>query len=406
MEGIFRDEGLPVELTRLPLIESCFDLSAYSKAGAAGIWQFMPATGRRFMRIDTLVDERRDPITSTRAAARFLRQLHVSLGTWPLAITGYNHGPEGIARAVRATGTTDIAEIIRDYRGRAFGFASRNFYAEFLAALDVERERERYYGGIVHDPPSRTHELRLTHSLGIEVAARLARTEREELARLNPALSRTVVRGTRAIPAGYRLRLPEAAAEGFDGRLAEYAAEVRVTRAAGPALDGDAAETGLTHRVQRGETASEIARRYGISTTLLLGANRVDRPEQLGAGRLLTIPSGAGAAGEVARTHRVRRGETASVIAHRYGVATARLLRANRIGRPERLRAGQLLTIPGRGDAARVRTHRVQRGQTLSHIARQHNVSVARLRQTNGISDPGRLRPGQVLRIPLPQGAM
>src|SRR5881296_976737 len=146
MERIFRDEGLPVELTRLPLIESCFNLNAYSKVGAAGIWQFMPKTGRRFMRVDNIVDERRDPISSTRAAAQFLSRVHDMLDSWPLAITGYNHGPDGMARAVDELGTTDIGRIVRDYHGKAFGFASRNFYAEFLAAVDVEQDRERHFG--------------------------------------------------------------------------------------------------------------------------------------------------------------------------------------------------------------------------------------------------------------------
>src|SRR4029077_7956824 len=153
MERIFRDEGLPAELVRLPLIESCFNLQAYSKVGAAGIWQFMPKTGRLFMRVDDLVDERRDPISSTHAAARFLGRVHDMLGSWPLAITAYNHGPDGMARAVDEVGTADIGRIVRDYRGRAFGFASRNFYAEFLAALEVEQDHRRYFGDMPLDAP-------------------------------------------------------------------------------------------------------------------------------------------------------------------------------------------------------------------------------------------------------------
>src|SRR5439155_792023 len=118
-------EGFQVEGARLPHLESSFDLRAYSKAGAAGIWQFIPATGRRFMRVDALVDERRDPFASTRAAALYLREVHRLLNSWPLAITAYNHGPQGMARAVRQVGTTDIASIIRQYDGMAFGFAPR-----------------------------------------------------------------------------------------------------------------------------------------------------------------------------------------------------------------------------------------------------------------------------------------
>src|SRR5262245_15527271 len=172
MERIFRAEGLPVELTRLPLIESCFNLRAYSKVGAAGIWQFMPSTARNFIRVDNLVDERRDPIAATRAAARFLEQMHDALDTWPLTITAYNDGPEGIARAVRETGTRDIATIVAEYRGSAFGFASRNFYAEFLAALEIERDYATHFGDLPLDEPLRAREHRLDRALGIETAAR------------------------------------------------------------------------------------------------------------------------------------------------------------------------------------------------------------------------------------------
>jgi membrane-bound lytic murein transglycosylase D len=236
MERIFRSEGLPPELTRLPLIESCFNVDAYSKVGAAGIWQFMPSTGRLFMRVDNLVDERRDPLASTRAAAQFLDRVHDSLGTWPLAITAYNHGPDGVARAVDEVGTTDIGRIVREYRGRAFGFASRNFYAEFLAALDVERDSRSYFGDVPAEPPFRLHERRLERPLGIEAAARLARTDREELASLNPALSGLVVSGRRPIPAGYQLRLPESGTTGFEARMTEFGAEEHVTRVATPAV--------------------------------------------------------------------------------------------------------------------------------------------------------------------------
>src|SRR5262245_41124859 len=146
MERIFRDQGLPVELTRLPLIESCFDVSAYSKVGAGGGWMFMPATGRLYMEVSGSVDERRDPIASTRAAAQYLSRSYYRLGNWPLAITSYNHGPNGMSRAIEETGSSDIVTIIRYYGGPSFGFSSRNFYAEFLAALEIEQNAERYFG--------------------------------------------------------------------------------------------------------------------------------------------------------------------------------------------------------------------------------------------------------------------
>jgi len=301
MERIFREEGVPVELTRLPLIESCFNLHAYSKAGAAGIWQFMPATGRRFLRVDNLVDERRDPITATRAAAQFLGHLHDALGAWPLAITAYNHGPEGIARAVEETGSTDIATIVRDYRGAAFGFASRNFYAEFLAALDIDGDYQKYFGELPLERPLRGREHRLERSVGIETAARLAHTDREELATLNPALSAMVVGGRRPIPAGYRLRLPESGATAFASRLADVPAEPRVVRAAARSVvhKGKTAPVRtafVTHRVRRGQTLSHIAKQHRVSVARLMSANRLRKASTLKPGQTIKIPVAANAA--------------------------------------------------------------------------------------------------------------
>jgi membrane-bound lytic murein transglycosylase D len=113
MEVIFRREGVPVELTRLPFIESSFDVQAYSKVGAAGIWQFMPSTGRLYnLRINPAFDERRDPLMASEAAARFLKANYEKLGSWPLAITAYNYGPAGLATAVNTLNTADIATII------------------------------------------------------------------------------------------------------------------------------------------------------------------------------------------------------------------------------------------------------------------------------------------------------
>lgn len=306
MERIFREEGVPRELTRLPLIESCFNLRAYSKAGAAGIWQFMPSTGRRFMRVDGLVDERRDPIASTRAAANFLREMHDGLGSWPLAITAYNHGPSGIARAVSKVGSSDIGRIVREYQGSAFGFASRNFYAEFLAALEVESDYQTHFGDLPLDPPLRLRERRLPAPVGIVAVARSLGTDREEIARLNPALASLVVSGRRPIPAGYRLRLPDSGAETADVQLARAVAEdppvraARVVRAATrtrvtarvPVRRGRARvqTAALTYRVREGQTLTHIARKHKVTVSALRSTNRLGKEARLRPGQLLRIP--------------------------------------------------------------------------------------------------------------------
>lgn len=224
MEAIFAREHVPAELTRLPLVESCFNVRAYSKVGAAGIWQFMPSTGRRFMRVDSVVDERRDPISSTRAAAQFLRENYERLGAWPLALTAYNHGPAGVARAVREVGSTDIVRIIREYEGPAFKFASRNFYAEFLAALDIERNHRQHFGELALMEPVATHDVALSHPIEMRTAAAYAGVDREVLADMNPSLCSSIGEGRLSIPAGYRLRIPAQSREEFGTQYRQYAA--------------------------------------------------------------------------------------------------------------------------------------------------------------------------------------
>jgi membrane-bound lytic murein transglycosylase D len=154
MEQIFAEVGVPLELTRLPHIESSFENRALSKVGAAGMWQIMPATGRLYLRVDRHVDERLNVRAATLAAARILRDNYEKLGTWPLAITAYNHGANGMKRAVDTVGTTDFGVIVQRYRGPLFGFASQNFYAEFLAALELSQNYKQYFGDLLFAEPS------------------------------------------------------------------------------------------------------------------------------------------------------------------------------------------------------------------------------------------------------------
>ncbi|MGH7291487.1 MAG: transglycosylase SLT domain-containing protein, partial [Myxococcota bacterium] len=216
MEAIFRQAGVPTEITRLPLIESCFNMRAYSKVGAAGVWQFMPGTARSYMRVDGTIDERLDPLVASRAAARFMRQNYEKLGSWPLAINAYNHGPAGMARAVSSTGTSDIARIIQNYRGPAYKFASRNFYPEFLAAIEIEANHRRYFGELALHPPYATDTVYLAQRTHIGSAARCAGADVGEIAALNPSLLPVVHQGRAPIPPGFGLRVPVGSAARFD----------------------------------------------------------------------------------------------------------------------------------------------------------------------------------------------
>jgi peptidoglycan lytic transglycosylase D len=156
IEQIFAEVGVPLELARLPHIESSFENRALSKVGAAGLWQIMPATGRLYsLRVNGYVDERLNVRAATLAAAQILRDNYEKLGTWPLAITAYNHGANGMKQAVDTVGTTDFGLIVQRYRGPLFGFASQNFYAEFLAALDLSQNYKQYFGDLLFAEPSR-----------------------------------------------------------------------------------------------------------------------------------------------------------------------------------------------------------------------------------------------------------
>jgi membrane-bound lytic murein transglycosylase D len=151
--SIFEKQGIPTQIALLPLVESSFENRSLSKAGAAGIWQFTRGTGRLYMRVTKRLDERLDPAKATRAAARLLNDNYNALGSWPLAITAYNHGRGGMMRAQQQVGS-DLPSIIRNYNGRLFGYASMNFYAEFVAAVEVYENYQQYFGELVLDTPS------------------------------------------------------------------------------------------------------------------------------------------------------------------------------------------------------------------------------------------------------------
>lgn len=365
LERIFvRDYGLPVELTRLPFIESSFDYQAYSSVGAAGIWQFMRSTGRKYMTINNVVDERRDVIASTRAAARYLQHAYNSLGSWPLAITSYNHGVAGVARKVRQLGTSNIVELVEHPRERLFGFASSNFYPEFLAALEVYDRRREYFPEVREEAPVHISEHHLKSATSAEYAAKKLGVSLETLRELNTALSDKIWKGAARIPAGYSLKIP--------GERSYTLAELQTPEPSPVERTVvSSAAAGSTYKVKPGDTLYGIARKYNTSAQALQKLNGLKAP-RIRVGQVLQI---SGSAEREIATEKSQSRAASAVSA-----------------------APQVLRKKNQ-EADPARTHVVRDGESLWIIARKYKVKLESLRKVNGLKD-SRVKPGQKLVIP------
>jgi membrane-bound lytic murein transglycosylase D len=342
-----RAAEVPEALVALPHVESSFNPEARSFVGAAGLWQFTAGTGRRFMRIDAAVDERRDPFRSSEAAARLLRANYHELSSWPLAITAYNHGTGGMRRAKREMGTDDIEAIVRKYDGRTFGFASRNFYVSFLAAEEIDRNPDQWFGDVSLEPARPATLVEVPAYMRLSTLEQALGVSRDTLVEWNPALLPSVLSGRKYVPRGHVLRMPSTVspAEAGEKLAALPASEIATAQASDPAP--------RTHRVRRGETLSGIAARYGTSASRLAQLNGLSRRNLIRVGQTIRLPgsvvSGEGAAPlATARTYVVRRGDNLASIAKRTGVPQRRLMVLNSLDNPNRIFPGQRLKLAPR----------------------------------------------------------
>ncbi len=219
MEKIFKDYGLPVELVRLPFVESYFNPRAVSGVNAVGIWQFMKGTGREYMKVDNGYDERRDPIVSTHAAAKLLKKSYTYLyNDWPLAVTSYNHGKYGMKRAVQSICSRDLLKLIREYKGRNFGYSTKNFYAQFLATLYIENNHKKIFGDTNFAKMGKYKFLMTVKPVKISELASITGLEPEQIKIYNPAISNELLRKDGFLPRGSRIRIP---VERFDTALSK-----------------------------------------------------------------------------------------------------------------------------------------------------------------------------------------
>jgi membrane-bound lytic murein transglycosylase D len=193
MEEILVNHGLPPEISRLPLVESSFNWTATSKVGAAGLWQFMDNTGKKFLTINSYIDERNSPFKSTEAAAELIKENYMIMGrSWPLAITAWNHGPTGLKKAIKKLGTKDIVKIIKHFQSRNFSFASENFYSEFLAALYVEKYSDKVFEALTSELAVVFESHTLIQRLKPSQIFKAANITPEEFVSLNPDLKKAV----------------------------------------------------------------------------------------------------------------------------------------------------------------------------------------------------------------------
>lgn len=352
---IFSDAGLPTDLAFLPHVESSFQTSARSSAGAVGVWQFTRGAGQIFLKMNSAIDERLDPVASARGAARYLAHAYSALGNWPYAVTSYNHGIEGMLRAKKTVGD-DFAQAVREYQSRSFGFASKNFYTEFLAARDVASNPNDFFAdGVRPEPPLEFQTVVLDRKMSANQLAKLHEVSLKQIAELNPAWSRRAARGELPLPAGVEVWLPgKSQSEKLNLVVATPAAAL-------PPVDlvskpGSTANS--YHVVRRHDTLFGIAAQYGMEVTALQALNnRSANDDVVRIGNKLLVAEGtrdvAGqlTVSETAATdsdifHVVRKGETPVKIATSYGITVAKLLASNDLTRQSIIRPGQRFRIP------------------------------------------------------------
>ena len=287
---IFRDAGLPEDLAYLPHVESSFQAAARSSAGAVGIWQFTRQAARKFMLMTSGLDERLDPVAAARGAARYLKSAYDEFGNWPLAITSYNHGIGGM-RAAKERFGDDFEQVLAAYDGRSFGFASKNFYKEFLAAREIARDPSAYFPeGLERQSPLADDVVVLDRATAAPVLAARYGMPVSSLAKLNPAWTKRALSGRSSIPAGAHVWLPE-------GMLATIAHAGKTPRRPAtkplyaPLPSSPATSDGIVvHVVRKGETLFRIATDYGISLAKLLDANDLRLRATIYPGQELRIP--------------------------------------------------------------------------------------------------------------------
>lgn len=346
--------GLPLELAYLAMIESGFNPSAYSPSQAAGLWQFIPGTGRNFgLRVDSLADERRDPEKSTKAAAAYLKALYQQFGDWHLAVAAYNAGEGAVERGLTQYNAENFWELAQhDY----LRLETKRYVPQMIAAVLIARNPEQYgFSNLKPLRPVQYELVRVPSGIHLKTVATSASVSVEQLRSLNNDLLQDQVPAGKG---GWLLKVPA-------GRSALVAANLPKAQAIRVAATSSFAYS--SHKVAKNETLQQISKKYGISLTALLKVNNL-RSSKLKFGQMLRVPSSSGSeqlalvkkssqpSGEQVAaveqtvstekiTHKLRKGETLSDVGKKYHVPVAMLVKWNKLGKASKVKAGQELAV-------------------------------------------------------------
>lgn len=377
--------NMPTELVFIPVIESALDPFAFSPGGAAGLWQFMPATAKRFgLAIDWWVDERRDPVLATLAALDYLQALHRRFDDWYLAIAAYNSGEGRLNRAIKRAGKQDFFAL--KVPSETAGYVPR-----LLAFAAVFADPDAYgvkLPNVSVDVPFTT--LELDSQFEIARVAQVLGISTDALFDWNPGLNQWATP-----PNGpHRLLVGQNFASAQE-QLAQIPEEERLNW--------------VRYTVKAGDTVTGIARQFNTDVSALRAANDVDS-HIINIGATLLVPTAANAsdatplarrAGTGKRRYKVREGDSLWLIGERFGVSPTTLMRLNHIGPNQALPVGKELIVPAAKKSSVIKkiNYRVRRGDSLSVIANRFNIAIHEILNWNPMDPSDYLQPGQTLRL-------
>lgn len=386
IKGKLVKAGIPTDLAYLPMIESGYTLTAYSRARAVGLWQFMRATAIDYgLTVNSYVDERRDPIKSTDAAIRYLQALYGQFNSWPLAVAAYNAGEGKIQKAIRRYHSNDFWELARH---RYLKAETKRYVPKLIAAIIVSKNPAKYgFKSVVYDKPLQFEEAYVPPYTSLRAVALACGTDFKVVRQLNRFLRRGV---SPPAPGTYEIRVPPGKAEELRQNLPRVYVSTKTRY--------------KTHIIRRRDTIGRICRLYKISKMTLLRANNL-RKAKLRPGRYLRIPVTttrytlltkreykwrlAGRGHGKPLKHLVKDGETLGRIGRRYHVTPQRIAAWNGLHSVNKIRAGRLLLIYPGGAAAEQRNiyYQVRGGDSLWTIARKFNTQTDSIKRWNNLKD-------------------